>query len=387
VAAEVAAASRGLAAAGASPGRADGVTAVRLAGRAWLWGTVAVTLAAIVTAIVLAPPGSAPVGQGLAYLLFAGSSAHVASTAWFYTVPQVRTHMRQHRARYAGAPIALIAGTGAIVAVLSPVAMEWLLLPYFAWQFFHYQKQNLGLASLAASAHRVAGLRPAERRALLGAGFAGIAGLLAHPRLLQLPAGLGRSGLGRSGLGRSGPAGLPGLAAVYPVALAAFAVAVVAGLTCLARRPADQRPAGLCAAYLSSLGFSLPVFVFSSPYAAVAGMTIAHGLQYLLLVGLVAAGGERSSGRRLEYGPLLQVTALANIALAGGAILAVCSDLHEAQPLVRLLYGGFLGAVMAHFVVDAGLWRLRDQFPRAFLAARVPYLVPAARPVPDGGPD
>jgi hypothetical protein len=26
-------------------------------------------------------------------------------------------------------------------------------------------------------------------------------------------------------------------------------------------------------------------------------------------------------------------------------------------------------------VVDAGLWRLRDPFPRAFLSERVPYLV------------
>jgi len=34
---------------------------------------------------------------------------------------------------------------------------------------------------------------------------------------------------------------------------------------------------------------------------------------------------------------------------------------------------------MAHFVVDARLWRLRDPFPRAFLESRVPYLVPSGR--------
>jgi len=64
--------------------------------------------------------------------------------------------------------------------------LEWCLLPYFAWQFFHYQKQNAGLAALAASASRVPSVRPAERRALLVAGGAGIAGLVAHPGLLQL---------------------------------------------------------------------------------------------------------------------------------------------------------------------------------------------------------
>jgi len=30
---------------------------------------------------------------------------------------------------------------------------------------------------------------------------------------------------------------------------------------------------------------------------------------------------------------------------------------------------------MAHFVIDAGLWRLRDSFPRRFLASRTPYLL------------
>lgn len=62
--------------------------------------------------------------------------------------------------------------------------------------------------------------------------------------------------------------------------------------------------------------------------------------------------------------------------LAGGAVLAAASGLQETQPAVRLIYGAFLGAVMAHFVIDAGLWRLREPFARSFLAERVPYLVP-----------
>jgi len=41
---------------------------------------------------------------------------------------------------------------------------------------------------------------------------------------------------------------------------------------------------------------------------------------------------------------------------------------------------------MAHFVVDAGLWRLRDQFPRQMMLARVPYLmgVPGLMDLPSG---
>ncbi|MGH3396669.1 MAG: hypothetical protein ACRDPO_18460, partial [Streptosporangiaceae bacterium] len=208
-----------------------------------------------------------------------------------------------------------------------------------------------------AAAHRVTGLRPAERRALLAAGLAGTAGLLARPRLLQLRVD-------------------PHLAAAYPLAAAAFAVAVTAGLVSLARRPAAQRPAGFCVTYACALAFTLPAFTFSSPYAAVAGMTIAHGLQYLLLMGLLAAGGPGPGPGVRRFLPL---AALTSIALAGGAVLSVASDLQESAPLTRSLFGFFLGAVMAHFVIDAGLWRLRDRFPRLFLESRLPYLVPSRR--------
>jgi hypothetical protein len=196
---------------------------------------------------------------------------------------------------------------------------------------------------------------------MMTAGYAGIAGLIAHPGLLQL--------------GIS-----PVLSGLYPAAAVVFAGAAGTGIAMLARRPAGDGAFWFGVVYLISLGFWAPVFVFRSPYAAVGGMTIAHGLQYLLLMGLVAAGGRRGAGAqtggRGRGRAALQVAALFNIALAGGAALSVASDLQNSAALVRILFGGFLGAVMAHFVVDAGLWRLRDRFPRAFLAERVPYLVP-----------
>jgi hypothetical protein len=71
----------------------------------------------------------------------------------------------------------------------------------------------------------------------------------------------------------------------------------------------------------------------------------------------------------------LRLAALCNAALIGGAVLAAASHVHGGGPAERLVFGAYLGTVMAHFVVDAGLWRLRDPFPRAFLTRRVPYLM------------
>ena len=38
------------------------------------------------------------------------------------------------------------------------------------------------------------------------------------------------------------------------------------------------------------------------------------------------------------------------------------------------LFGLSLGVTMAHFVIDAGIWRLRDEFPRRYIGAAFPFL-------------
>ena len=327
--------------------------------RRWLWATVALTAGAFVIAAAFAPSGSAAPGRGLAWVLFAGSSAHVASTGWLYTLRDVRSYAVSHPWRFIRVPVLLMIAGAAAAATLTPAAMTWLLLPFFAWQFFHFAKQNLGMTALAAKTAGAPPLRAAERRALIASGLAGICALMARPALLQLRVD-------------------PGLGPLFPLSAAAMTGAVVAGVILLARRAPAQRPRGFCVMYLMGLFFSVPVFVFASPYAAVGGMTIAHGLQYLLLVSLVAKGGPGEAGR------VLRLAVLGNVALIGGAVLAVTSHLHSGDPAVRLVFGAYLGAVMAHFVVDAGLWRLRDPFPRAFLARRVPYLMRAAPAVRSG---
>lgn len=74
-------------------------------------------------------------------------------------------------------------------------------------------------------------------------------------------------------------------------------MAVAAGALALATRPSAARPAGFTAIYLTSLLFGLPTFVFASPYAAIGGMTVAHGLQYLMLISVIASQGDAAGTR------------------------------------------------------------------------------------------
>jgi hypothetical protein len=334
--------------------------ASRAAGRAWLWGTIGLSAAAFALAMALAPPASAPPGRELAWLLFVASSGHVAATGWVLGNGDVRQHAARHPWRYLRVPVMLVLGTAAVAVATPPRMMNWLLLPYFGWQFHHFQKQNLGMAALAASSSGASPLTTGERRVILAAGWAGIAGLLAHPALLQVPAVT------------------PVLRGLFPVARLAFGVTVVTGMALLARRaPRARSTPGSVAAYLMALAFFGPAFALRSPYAAVGGLTIAHGLQYLLLTSLLAASGSghaSNGGGGNAHARALRLALLLNVVLIGGAILAAGSHLDGAAGVARAGYGAYLGAVMAHFVIDAGLWRLRDPFPRRFLAGRLPYL-------------
>lgn len=314
-----------------------------------VWTLVA-TGGSVAAAIVLAPAASAHPGAALSGLLFVGSSMHVAASGWFVRPAAVRSHARAEPARYLGAPVLLVAAGAAVAASVSSRRLDWLLLAFFGWQFFHFQKQNLGIAALAGAGQGAPGLRPRERAAVVAIGVAGIAGLLCHPELLQLT--------------------------VRPPVRAGFVAAAVVGAAGAAwgalewtRRSPDERPWPFTAAYATALLFFVPVFALRSPYAAVAGLTIAHGVQYLLLMGLVAGGEPAAEERLLSWG------VLANVALLGGVALNWASHRHGGAPADRAIFGAYLGVVMAHFVVDAGLWRLRHEFPRAFLRARIPALL------------
>jgi hypothetical protein len=319
---------------------------------AWLCVTLLLTLGSLFGAALAAPPAGQGAGAALGGLLFLGSSVHVASSAWFGTVPEVRRFMAARRGRYVAVPLALVGLMALLGAVVPAGPFALLLLAFFVWQFFHFQKQNLGLAALACAAYGAGPLRRGERLALTASGVLGILGLLCRPALLSLGGSVPRA------------------TAVFPLAAGLFAVAVGYGTVQLLRRGPQERPWQVVALYGTALGFFLPVFLFDSPYAAVAGLTMAHGFQYLVMMGLVAGGG---SAERIPR--LISLALLVNLALILGLLLNLASHLHSGGPAARALYGAYLGAVMAHFVVDAGLWRLRDAFPRAFLRERLPYLL------------
>ena len=149
------------------PAQAVPSAAIPFGARAWVAATAAMSVAAAVAAILLAPPASARPPEALAFLLFVGSSVHVASTGWFYTDPEMRGHFRGHLVRYLLMPVLLIAGTALLFQLGDKPVRGWLLLGFFSWQLWHYQKQNVGVQSFVAAGTGSGPLSVWERRTLM----------------------------------------------------------------------------------------------------------------------------------------------------------------------------------------------------------------------------
>lgn len=305
-------------------------------------GLAIATVGPLVLAPILAPSRGSGTSQVLGILVVVAYAGHVAVTGWLWTVPDVRHTVRTRSVRMVVLPVALVAVAAALALALPDQTLRVLLLGFFAWQFSHFQRQNLGLVKRISSNWSEDPIGKTECRLVVLAGWSGIGALLARPSFLGLS---------------NVVAPTVGTEMVVSLAAAAYATCTFAAVILTLQR---RRPAPVAAAYLMSIMFMAPVFLFHSAEAAVTGMVIAHGLQYLWAVRSRSRQARIAEGRTAWQATLGVVAG----AILGGAALEAMSELHSAQPGgLRLLYGVYLGVVMAHFAVDGVLWRRPVQHP------------------------
>ena len=280
-------------------------------------------------------------------LNFVGANFHVASTGWFYIDPEMRSHFRAHPLRYFVAPALLIIGSAAAFQLV-PSARGYLLAVFFSWQLWHYQKQNVGLLSFVAAGTVSGPSSIWERRTLMTAAVAGILGFFSLNKI-------GLSALSPEFVRLHQIGGL--LYLTVPVLLAVAVMKVPA-----------LRTNRLRLAYLIlGASFFLPTFLFDDQISATMGYAIAHGLQYLVFMGVVGIG------KRPAFASLAM---LAGISTLGALLLnaAVIAPDNTNLPYGYAIYGAFVGIVMTHFVLDAGIWRLRERFQRGYMREKFSFV-------------
>jgi hypothetical protein len=302
----------------------------------------AVTLAPflIVPVVTHAVPDGSPVLYAYGALIFLSTNFHVASTGWFVTDPEMRTHFRAHPLRYVVAPVAVILACAVGFQWLGPKIGDGIIVVFVGWLLWHYQKQNLGLLSFVATGTDRVPVSVWERRTLMLTGIAGVAGVFSATGVA--PAWLAGEFGYLHQLGAW-------LYLLVPVC-AAVAVASNASLRINRLR---------LLFFVIGAAFYVPVFVFNDPVSAITGSATAHGLQYLVFMGTVSGSGRRS---------LRPVLAMLAIAAAGALALNYAADQGG------MLKGLFIGGVMAHFIVDAGIWRLREPFQRGYMRRKFHFV-------------
>ncbi len=283
-------------------------------------------------------PASAGVESIRNLLVFLGGNGHVALTAFFYSDPELRGFFAQRPGRYYVAPALLILGTGLFFATLGAAYGAHALLLYFSWQTYHYMRQNYGVLAFVA-AGTPTGSPGWLERVTLNLGVA--AGILALPRLMGLDAGTPLAG--RAGW-------------LFEAGLYTMACVPVAGLLALRANPRILRDRTRLVFFLATALFYLPSFLFDDVPSAVLGYAFAHGFQYFVFMLYVAAEGGASPAPRV--GLLL---------FLGLAVAALMTAFADRPSWGEFAFGAYLGVVMSHFVIDAGMWRLGERFQRDYL--------------------
>lgn len=288
------------------------------------------------------------------WVTFLGSSGHVASSFFFYTDARVRRHMwSEGRARFFAVPALVVVATALFFQTFAGTSLlAYAVTLYWTWQTHHYSRQNQGILAFAGRAY---GPPPSEleRLALTLTGYGGVLGAL------PFVAPLGDTVLADFDWH------------VRHVALAVYACGLVAGAVAQVRiRLAQPRTAALRSAVPAVLLlFYAPLFVFDSPRLAVGSYAMAHGLQYLVFMGTVSRVPRAAALRR----------AAVLVAFVVGLGLGL-EALQKPGPFgdYRMaVFGGYLGLVMWHFLLDAGIWRLSEPFQRGYMSERFHFL---ARP-------
>ena len=298
-------------------------------------------------------------GGGLASVklvfLFLGT-AHVPATLFFYTDAEFKPIIQQHRSRYIYVPIALTILTGLVFAFANVVTQAFVLLFYWAWQAFHYGRQNVGIYSFASIAETSKSPTKEERLAIEAGTLLAILGTFKILGMAVAPAYLHRT-----------------FDYLYQFGLVAF-VGVLIFSVVVYVRSFQYTTLFKTLFFFTAVLFFLPVFVSTDNNIAFLSYAIAHGLQYIIFMAVISS----TTGTRGAQTYKTVATFLALLLIVGFMFWRV-NDLREFQFVKNawayaraadFLFGAVLGATMSHFVVDADAWRLRLQRQRAYITKR-----------------
>lgn len=292
-------------------------------------------------------------------LLFLGG-VHVPATLLLYTDRKFLALAREDTSRYVWVPLALMVASGCIFTVGGPTLQLLAYLVFWAWQTHHYGRQNVGVYSFAALA---GGWRPlpAERRAL---DLAAVCAVLGTFKILAR---------------EIAPEALKGFFDILSGfgALAFAGVVIFSVSVYLEHRRDFTLDRTVC--FFTLVLFFLPLFLSHDINVAFFSYAIAHGTQYLTFMAMLSLDLGREGRRAVSRRMIVVAGSLVLLGVAGAwaadlKALALVDSSVILTGVLDFLAGITVGTTIAHFVVDAGAWRLSRPSARRYVTERFGFL-------------
>jgi hypothetical protein len=281
---------------------------------------------------------------------------HVGLTSFFYADKDMQTFFKDRPLRYILVPIVLAIATGLYWQLLPAVYTANFLVLFFIWQTYHYQKQNYGILCFLNAATGSSPITRLERAIVELSAIAGILGLFQRSNLFN------------------GTFVVPYMPFLYQAGLylngIVFVILLIAITTVPAIRSNKLRSIFLVICAL----FYLPTFIVNDPGAAIASYAYAHGLQYYVFMYFVAASHRRHQNDN-------RIVLMISAAISGITILTLFADRTIWGNVSGFIFGIYLSIVMSHFIIDAGIWKVRGNFQRSYMKTAFPFIF-KPRPMP-----
>ena len=309
---------------------------------------------------------TAPVQNTKAVLLFIGA-IHVPATCLLYIDREFLRLIPPNRARYLYLPIALSIGAGVLFAFGGLVSQVCVYLLFWAWQAYHYGRQNIGVYSFAAMAQ---GWRPRQ----------------AEKRVLQLATACGVCGTFKI-LGTGVPSDyLHGtFDTLYRAGYWAFIGVLLFSICVFLKNRKDFSPTKALFFFTFVL-FFFPIFLWNNADGAFFSYAIGHGAQYMVFMAVLSINLGKNGGRRDLSRSMMAVAAFVMLVGIVGyyATTLKGGDWAGGTPtwsrLLDFMVGISVGTTIAHFVIDAGAWRLSQSSTKEFVARRFAFLFETRSP-------
>lgn len=295
-----------------------------------------------------------------AVFLFLGT-AHVPATLFFYADKEFSSIRKSHRVRYIAVPILLIIATGLVFAFASFTIQAFALLIYWAWQAFHYGRQNVGIYAFASIAETGRAPKKAEKIAIDCGTVLAILGTFKVLGAAVAPAYL-----------RVSFDYLYQIGFLSFFALAVFSVAVYF-------KYFQDTSLVKTLFFFTSVFFFAPVFISTDNNIGFLSYAIAHGLQYIIFMSVISV----NAGDKVRPALYKNVGVFLVFLLLVGFAFWRVNDLREIgfvkstwayARIADFLFGAVLGATMSHFVIDASAWRLSMAKQRSYITKRFNFV-------------